>query len=186
MRLTTLYLVILAFAAASTAGAQQKAPDGKKTLAATLGVYVFPTAGQNAEVQSREEAQCYSWAAENTGIDPFQVEKQRAAGQQQAAAQAAGASRAGEGAGARGAVGGAAVGALVGEIASNDAGKGAAIGGATGLIVGRAKRRQAQKAAADSAANTAAVVEAVSDDQMTSFRKAFSVCLEAKRYLVKF
>ncbi len=39
---------------------------GGKTLASTLEVYVFPTKGQAADQQSQDEAECYSWATDNT------------------------------------------------------------------------------------------------------------------------
>ncbi len=42
------------------------ATDGGKTLASTLDVYVFPTEGQAADQQSKDEAECYSWATSNT------------------------------------------------------------------------------------------------------------------------
>jgi hypothetical protein len=37
-----------------------------KTLASTMEVYVFPKEGQNAEQQSKDEAECYEWAVGNT------------------------------------------------------------------------------------------------------------------------
>ena len=52
------------------------APTGQKTLAATINVYVFPNAGQDAARQSKDESQCYAWAVQNTGSDPFQLAKQ--------------------------------------------------------------------------------------------------------------
>lgn len=179
----------LGFAALLAAGAAlptaaQQAPAGK-TLAATLEVYVFPTEGQTAEIQSTDEAKCYAWAVENAGVDPFALQKQQEAGMQQAAAQQAAAQKAGAGAGAKGALGGAAVGALIGSI-GGDAEEGAAIGGTVGLLAGRAKRRQAkQQGEAQAQATANAVTQATAEEQL-NFRKAFSVCLEAKRYLVKF
>ena len=64
-------LAITALGAAAVALLAQQ-----KTLAATLNVYVFPQAGQNASVQSQDESQCYSWAVQNTGSDPFQLQQQ--------------------------------------------------------------------------------------------------------------
>ena len=56
------------------APAQEMAqPTGQKTLAATMNVYVFPTQGQAAEQQSKDEMECYNWAVQNTGTDPFQL-----------------------------------------------------------------------------------------------------------------
>lgn len=66
------------------------AAEGAKTLASTLEVYVFPTQGQAADQQSKVEAECYSWAASNTGNDPFELQKQseqQQQAQQQGAAQ---------------------------------------------------------------------------------------------------
>src|SRR5262245_51692725 len=120
--LTTL-LVIL-----SAAGARSQTQPAPKTLAATVGVYVFPAAGQAADQQSTDEADCYKWAVGNTGVDPFEVQKLAQQQAQQAEAARQQAAGAGRGSGARGAVAGAAAGALIGEIADNDAGKGAAIG----------------------------------------------------------
>ena len=93
----------------------QTPPAPQKTLAATLDVYVFPTQGQTPSQQSTDEAACYDWAVQNTGSDPFALEKQAHQQQQQG--------------------------------------------------------QQAQQATAE---------------QVESFKKAFSVCLEAKSYMVKY
>jgi hypothetical protein len=160
-------------------------PTGQKTLAATMNVYVFPTEGQDASQQSKEEVECYNWAVQNTGTDPFDLVKQ-AQQQQQAEAAKAQTQQVGQGAGARGAVGGAAAGALVGEIVSDDAGKGAAYGAAAGLIAGRRRGRAAQQEAEQQVEQQAAQAQAATQEQITNFKKAFSVCLEAKDYMVKF
>ena len=87
--------------------------SGQKTLAATMNVYVFPQKGQTADLQSTDESACYGWAVQNTGTDPFQLQKQAEAQQQQAEQATAAAGAVGTGAGARGAVRGAAAGALM-------------------------------------------------------------------------
>ena len=43
----------------------------EKSLASTMDVYVFPTEGQDASTQSKDEAACYEWAVGNAGVDPF-------------------------------------------------------------------------------------------------------------------
>jgi hypothetical protein len=177
--------ILLLCVLCGTEGLAQSPPPAQKTLAATLKVYVYPTKGQTADRQSVDEADCYSWAVETTGIDPFLVQKQKEAGMQQAAAQQAAAQQAGRGSRAGGAVAGAATGALIGEIASNDAGGGAAAGAAVGMMAGGARRRQARRQGEAQAQATAQTVEAVSQQQMDDFRKAFSVCLEGKGYLAK-
>jgi hypothetical protein len=165
--------------------AQTQAPSGK-TLAATMSVYVFPTQGQNAEQQSKDEAECYNWATQNVGTDPFALSKQSEQQKQQAAQAQQQAAQAGKGAGASGAVKGAAAGALIGEVASDDAGKGAAYGAAAGLIAGRRRGRAAQQQAQQQAASQAAAAQQATAEQLTNFKKAFSVCLEGKKYLVKY
>ena len=37
---------------------------------------MFPEEGQASDQQSKDEAECYSWAASNTGSDPFELQKQ--------------------------------------------------------------------------------------------------------------
>lgn len=178
--------LLLASTVAALGQTQVAAPTGQKTLAATINVYVFPSAGQDTTRQSKDEAQCYSWAVQNTGTDPFALAKQAEAVTQQGQQAQAQAAQAGKGAGAKGAVGGAAVGALIGEIASNDAGKGAAIGGAAGLVAGRRRAKQAQQSAGAQAQAQTNQALAATEEQMLNFKKAFSVCLEAQKYLVKY
>ncbi|HEY4646683.1 MAG TPA: hypothetical protein VIH25_10425 [Steroidobacteraceae bacterium] len=160
--------------------------SAQKTLAATLGVAVFPAAGQAADKQSKDEAECYQWGVQNTGVDPFAAQKQVEAAQQQAAQQQQQTQQATQGAGAKGAVKGAAAGALIGEVASNDAGEGAAYGAAAGLLIARRGAKQAQTQAQQQGEQQVQQAQALSKEQTDAFRKAFSVCLEAKKYLVKY
>ena len=95
-------VVIIACAGVSLAQSQ---PAQQKTLAATMNVYVFPTKGPNAQQQSTAEAACYSWAVQNTGSDPFALQKQSQQEQQQAAQAQQQIAQSGKGAGAAGAVG---------------------------------------------------------------------------------
>ncbi len=173
--------IILACLALPIAAAGQS-----QTLAATMEVYVFPTEGQDSTQQSKDEAECYEWAANSTGADPFALEKQEEANEQQAQAEQEAAEQAGQGAGARGAVRGAAAGAIIGEIADDDASQGAAYGAAAGAIRGRRMGRQAEAEAQQQAAAAAEEREEATEEQLTNFKNAFSVCLEAKDYMVKY
>lgn len=164
----------------------QTAPAGQKSLSATLNVYVFPNAGQTPTQQSKDEGECYNWAVQNTGSDPFEVARQQQQQQQQTAQQKEQAQEAGKGTGARGALGGAAVGALIGEIASDDAGKGAAIGAGVGLVAGRSKSRRQKEEATQQAEQQGQSAAQASAGQLDNFKKAFSVCLESKKYMVKY
>jgi hypothetical protein len=166
--------------------ALQAQATGQQSLAGTLGIYVFPSQGQDAKQQSEDEAACYQWAVTNAGVDPFEAQKQADANAQQAQAAQQQAAQTGQGSGARGAVGGAAVGALVGEIADDDAGKGAAYGAAAGLIAGRRHGKKEQAAAQQQAAAQSQQSQQATQAQMDAFKKAFSACMEGKQYIAKF
>jgi len=157
----------------------------QKSLSATLGVYAFPQKGQSASEQSIAEADCYKWAVTNVGADPFQLQKQaeQQAAQTQAATQQA--AQSGQGTVGREAVKGAAVGTLIGGISGNE-GKGAAYGAAAGIIRGNRKKGQQQQAAAQSTQAQGQQMQADTAAQMENFKKAFSVCLEGKGFMVKY
>lgn len=156
------------------------------SLASTLDVYVFPSSGQEAGQQSKDESECYQWAVNNAGVDPFDLAKEQTASEQQAQADLQAAEQAGKGSGLRGALGGAAVGAVVGEVASDDAGEGAAWGAAAGVLRGRRKGHKAEEAAVEQAEQEQQARTAHSEEELGNFKKAFSVCLEAKEYMVKY
>ena len=71
-------------------------------------------------------------------------------------------------------------------IANDDAGKGAAYGAAAGLVVGRRRGKQAEKQAQNSIEQDSQQKQAATEEQIVNFKKAFSVCLEAKKYLAKY
>lgn len=180
------YMLIFAvlLIAIATAHAQDK-PSGK-TLAASLDVYAFPKKGQAPDQQSKDEAECYDWAVTNTGSDPFKLKKQSVAQAKEGEKSKSKAAQTGRGAGAAGAVGGAAAGAIIGEIADDDAGKGAAIGATMGLIKGRRSARRARQQATAKAEQESQAQQKATEEQIVKFKKAFSACLEAKDYMVKF
>ncbi len=163
----------------------QDEPSGK-TLASTIEVYVFPKKGQQAKQQSQDEAACYEWAVNNSGNDPFALQKQSAAQAQQSEQTQAQAQQSVRGSGARGALRGAAAGAIVGEIADDNPGDGAAYGAAAGGILSRRKAKRASRQAISQAEQQEQVQQQATQEQTGNFKKAFSVCLEAKDYLVKY
>jgi len=181
------FVGLVSLACAGLAVAQDVAPaSGQKTLAATMNIYAFPANGQDASQQSKDESECYNWAVQNTGTDPFELQKHAQAQQQQAAAAQQQAAQAGKGAGAAGAVRGAAAGALIGEIANDDAGEGAAIGAAAGVVAGRGRARRAGKQAEAQVEAQSQQAQAANAQAMDGFKKAFSACLETKKYTVKY
>jgi len=190
MKLNVTVLTGLIVASVGSGWAQAQTASGQpaqpKSLAATINVYVFPTEGQPPEQQSTDEAACYQWAVQNTGSDPFELQKQAQQQQQRAAQQQQQIAQAGKGAGVKGAVGGAAAGALIGEIASDDAGKGAAWGALAGAVVARRRTQQAKAEASQQVEQQSQQAQQATAEQIENFKKAFSVCLEAKKYMVKY
>ena len=160
--------------------------QGGSTLASTMEVYVFPEEGQEADQQSKDEAECYQWAVTNAGADPFELQKQSEAQAEQTEQAVAAAQQSGQGAGVKGAARGAAAGALIGEIADDDASKGAAYGAAAGAVRGRRQARAAKEQATKQAEAQGEAQQAATEEQIGNFKKAFSVCLEAKDYMVKY
>ena len=177
---TTLVIALIALLALP-AFAQS---SSNKTLAATLNVYAFPQKGQDASVQSQDEAACYNWAVQNTGSDPFQLQKQ-AQQQAQATQQASQQAAAQSGARTGDVVKGAAVGTLIGGISGNE-GKGAAYGAAAGLIVRNRRSKEQSAAAQQSVQQQGQQMQQATAEQIDNFKKAFSVCLEGKGYMVKY
>jgi len=139
-----------------------------QSLSSSLGLAPYPSKGQSAQQQSKDEGECYSWAKKQTGIDPVAV----ASAPTQQSGPAAGGGQRVRGA-ARGAAGGAAIGAVAG-----NAGKGAAAGAVVGTMAGG---RQARK---DKAAQQQQAEEAKAGT-LQQFNKAFSACMEGRGYLVK-
>ena len=186
MKKIAIPVVILLMVSVPALAQDAPAPAGQKTLAATMSVFVFPTTGQDASQQSQDEAACYNWAVQNTGTDPFQLAKSTEEAMKQAEQQKQAAAESTRGAGASGAIRGAAAGALIGEIASDDAGKGAAYGAAAGMIASRSRARGRQQQQTESAEAEVQQTKQVNAEAALNFKKAFSVCLEAKEYMVKY
>ena len=138
---------------------------------------IFPAKGQTPEQIEKDKYDCYTWAKKETGVDPMQA---------QPAAQAPTAqSQAPQGERIKGAARGAAVGAVVGGIANDDAGKGAAAGAAAGTMVGGMKTRQNRRNQAQAQQQQAQQQAAATDQQLSTYNRAYSACLEGKGYTVK-
>jgi uncharacterized protein YcfJ len=186
-RLIAFATVIVLTAPSLVLAQMAPASSGQKSLAATMNIYAVPTKGQSPSQQSEDEAACYQYGVQQTGVDPFQLQQQAAAQQQQAAAAQQQAAQAGQGAAAAGAVKGAAAGALIGSVAHGaSAGEGAAYGAAAGLLIGHRRQKEAQQQAQASAAQQSAAIQQGTQAQMTDFKKAFSVCMQAKNYMVQY
>lgn len=169
----TLIKIVIAFlmvwGLSSSAEGQESSLGDQVTK--KVGMYVFPAEDQSPEQLEKDEAECYKWAVEQSGVDPLNPTKVEA---EQVAAGPDGAAVVGA---AKGAAAGAAIGAICG-----DTGKGAAIGAVSGGLAGRRASR-AGKSSAQNANNQAAANKQT--DMIKSFKKAYSVCLEGKGYTVK-
>lgn len=135
-----------------------------------VGVYVYPAKGQDTDQQNKDESDCYTWAVQQSGIDPLNPPKVEA---QQV-------SKGPTGGAVRGAAGGAIRGAAIGAIAG-DGGKGAKIGAAGGAMVGHRAGRVGRSM--EQAGNDQAAAQQ-SADNMNSFKKAYKTCLQGKGYTV--
>jgi len=149
----------------------QQAPSQTKSISQGLGLYIFPTKGQDKDQQNKDESECYKWAIQQTGYDPLNPPEIKA--------KEADRSRDGSGivGGAKGAAAGAAIGAIAG-----DAGQGAAIGAVVGGLSGRRSRIRGDQM--EQAYNEQAAV-AKSEELMNNYKKAFSACMEGKGYTIK-
>ncbi len=165
----TLLALILFLPFASFVKAQT-APKST-SIAAGLGLYVFPTNDQDKATQEADEAACYKWAQEQTGVDPMNPTK----------VQAAQVDRSVDGTAVVGAAGGAAAGAAIGAIAG-DAGKGAAIGAVVGGLRGRRAKVVGDEMEQQKDNQAAAAQEKTF---MDNYKKAFTACMEGKGYTVK-
>jgi hypothetical protein len=165
-------------AALAQAPAATPAP-GAVPKPATLGLAVYPGSGQDAAKQGKDESECYTWARQQTGIDPT------------VATAAAPVAEAPKGGAVKGAARGAARGAAVGAVGDDDhqrddgnldAGEGAAAGAAAGAVRGRRAQKKAGKQAEAQAKQTAQTQDAASKD---TFKKSWGACLEGRGYSVK-
>jgi hypothetical protein len=136
---------------------------------------IYPGQGQSNEQQMQDQLECYRWATQQTGWDPYKaydklVEQGYAA--KQTADQA-------QGGLVRGAARGALVGLAVGAIAG-DAGKGAAIGAAAGGLTGGMRARRARRGAQASAEQA---VDAF-NRQLEVWDRNYVACMKGRGYEV--
>ena len=143
-------------------------------------VYVYPTAGQSADQQSRDRYECYLWSVKQSGFDPSQ---QHLAPHQRVEV----VSMPPQGSDT---VAGAATGAILGAVIANPRNAGAAaIGGAiVGGALGAASdaNRQAQaKQVQDRYDRRNSAQDAQIEEQASNYRRALTACLEGRSYTVK-
>ena len=150
-------------------------PSAAQSVSGQLGLVVYPSNKQDAAQVAKDEGECHAWARQNTGVDP--ANPLAGVQVQQAAPPPGGGASAG-----RGAVRGAAAAGLIGNIADEDASDFAAAGAVIGGVRGaRAQKQQAAAAQQQSQAQT----QAIAQERMGLFTKAYSACMESRSYAVK-
>ena len=161
----------------------------------SIGVFAFPKNNQNADQQLKDESDCYGMAKQQSGVDPQAAAPAGKTAEQKQAEQKAAAESAPQAKGgrARGAARGAAGGAAIGAIADDEAGKGAAAGAVAGTMRGGRQQRKANAASKEQAAQKTAEqqqqeeaqAKAAEQQNLDSFKRAFSACMDARGYSVK-
>jgi CubicO group peptidase (beta-lactamase class C family) len=121
---------------------------------------VYPAKGQAPEQQKSDEAECHTWAIQQSNYDP--ANPPQAATAQQAPVTGSGA----------------AAGAAVGAIGGNEVGNAAA----KGAVVGGVAQRNRNRGAADQANANASQQQQAGLD---AYQKARAACLEGRGYTVK-
>jgi hypothetical protein len=144
------------------------------TVTLAIDMFIYPTRGQSAEQQDRDQWECRSWATQQTGFDP--AARPRAITPPPA-------QQAPRGGALRGAAGGAGIGAIGGAIGGN-AGRGAAIGAVGGGLLG-AVRRNDQNRQNDFAQQQWAQQNVAHHEQNRSaWTRAVAACLQGRGYTV--
>lgn len=131
--------------------------------------FVYPAKGQSPEQQKKDEAQCHTWAVEQSKYDPTKPSPETAAAKPPTTATGST-----PGAGVRGA----ARGAVVGEVVGGDAGAGAA----AGAVAARSQSRRQNAAQAQQQQQAATQQQQAG---MAGYQKARAACLEGRGYTVK-
>ncbi len=133
---------------------------------------IYPSKGQSADQQNKDQGECYVWAKQQTGIDPVAVAQASSSQPPPAGPQ---------GERVKGAAGGAAAGAVIGGVANDDAGKGAAVGAVVGTMAGGSRQRRTARAQQQQTQQ----VQAQSQGAMATYNRAFAACMEGRGYVVK-
>ena len=135
-------------------------------LPAIAQQYAYPAKGQSADQQKKDEAECATWATQQSGFDPSKPPPPPAAAATQPVT--------GSGSRARGAAAGAAVGAIT----DNDVGDAAKVGAVAGASAQRGANRRAERGQQQAAATQQ---QAGGD----AYGKARQACLEGRGYTVR-
>lgn len=135
---------------------------------------VYPAQNQSAEQVEQDTFACYSWAKEQTGVDPMATPKTQSAPPVASSAPSRG----------RGVAGGAVVGGIIGST-QGEFGKGAAIGAGAGLVGGGIRKRQVERQNQQNQQTWQQQEAAVQQQNRSEYNRAFTACMSGKGYSVK-
>jgi hypothetical protein len=141
------------------------------SLAQVAEPFAYPSKGQSQEQQQQDHYACYSWAKQQTGVDPSQPDQISPATAAQSSQQ---------GQVLRGSARGALLGTVGGAIAGNT-GEGAAIGAGVGALAGLFRKREEQQQAQQAQAQ--ATQE--ENQRLQTYYQAWTACMEGRGYSVQ-
>ena len=130
-------------------------------------MYIYPSKGQSADQQGRDQYECSSWATQQTGFNPTMPAPMVQSSAPPPPSALGTAAR------------GAAVGAVGGAIGGN-AGKGAAIGAGAGAVFGAIRRADYNQQQANNSGQSAAAY----NNQLAAYNRAMAPCLTGRGYTV--
>jgi hypothetical protein len=129
--------------------------------------YAYPTKGQNPEQQQQDHFACYSWAKQQTGVDPSQLSNATTTQSSQ------------QGQVVQGAAKGSLLGVVGGAIGGN-VGEGAAIGAGVGALAGLFRKREEQQQQAQVQAQT----NEAEQQKLQTYYSAWTACMQGRGYSV--
>ena len=137
-------------------------------------MYIYPSRGQSSQQEQNDKAQCYNWAAQQSGFNPANPQLPSTPPPVVGPPQ---------GGLLRGGIGGGALGAIGGAIGGN-AGKGAAIGASVGGLFGAMRRRSWQEQVQSEHMGYMEQQRMALEHGSSNFNQAFGVCMTGRGYTV--
>ena len=129
--------------------------------------FAYPTNNQTQEQQQQDHFACYSWAKQQTGVDPSQISTATTTQSSQ------------QGQVVRGAAKGSLLGVVGGAIGGN-VGEGAAIGAGVGALAGIFRKREEQQQQAQAQTQASAAEQ----QQLQTYYRAWTACMQGRGYTV--
>ena len=129
--------------------------------------FAYPTKGQTEQQQQQDHFACYSWAKEQTGVDPSQLSTATTTQSSQ------------QGQAVRGAARGSLLGVVGGEIGGN-VGEGAAIGAGVGALAGLFRKREEKQ----EQAQVQAQANEAEQQRLQTYYRAWTACMQGRGYTV--